>query len=422
MSRMKFNVVIFVLSCCLFFPVYSEAQRAEVELTHWWNQPGELAALAVIKKAVEKRGANFVETQIASWGKLRAIIINRISSGYAPAATQWLVDDDIFELGEINAVQPLPTFFHGQALKDVLLPDVYNDVSNNGEVLSLPLGIHIQNSALFNAEIYKELMLPLPITWKQVLDQAPVIKNAGYVPIAISNELWQFCMLYNAILFEKLGFEDYQTLYDKTKSIKLWRDDLVESFTIFLALKQYSDPQQKNRGWAESARMVGDKKAAMQVMGDFAKAELSSRGLIAGKDFLCSLTPGSNKYIVYAIDSFMMLNTDEPYLIKGQSILFDAVLNPEVQADYNARKGSMPIRRGVDLEKLDACSRQNYQLWMRPDTKVTRFSGISNPLRTSFLATVLEKAWYESSLSAEQLADELIAIDESALKRIYKHK
>ena len=422
MNVMIYKLFTCSLACFFFNSVCCEEKRPEVELTHWWNQPGELEALGVIREAVEQRGAKFVETRIASWSKLRSTIINRISSGYAPAATQWLVDDDIFGLREIGAVQPLPSVFRGQAIKDVLLPGVYEEVTSNGELLSLPLGIHIQNAALFNTEIYTKLKLPFPVTWKQVLDQAPAIKREGYIPIAVSNELWQFCMLFNTILIERLGFKNYLKLYTKKQSIKPWREALVDSFRIFLKLKQFSDPQQKNRDWAQAVRMVGDKKAAMNIMGDFAKAELSAKGLVAGKDFFCSLAPGSNGNIVYAIDSFMMLNTDEPYLKKGQSILFDVALDPDIQAAYNSRKGSMPIRRGVDLSKLDACTRKSYQLWLHPDTRTIRFSGVSNPLRTSFFEAVLKRAWYDDNLSAEQLADELIGIDESALKHSHTKK
>ena len=51
---MSIKLIIFSLVFCLFSSVCCEENQAEVELTHWWNQPGELEALGVIKKAVDK--------------------------------------------------------------------------------------------------------------------------------------------------------------------------------------------------------------------------------------------------------------------------------------------------------------------------------------------------------------------------------
>ena len=279
------------LTCLACSTAFAEKKQPEVELTHWWNQPGELQALDVIKQAVEKRGGKFVETRIGSWDKLRSSIISRISLGYPPAITQWLADENIFELSNVNAIHYPPTKLAGVPIKDILLKEVYEEVSKDGKLV---LGIHIQNAALFNASIYDELKLPLPTSWQQVLEQAPIIQEAGYVPVAFSKELWQFHIVFNAILFEKLGVENYQRMYEKGKSIKPWRKALTESLQVFMDLKEYADPEYKKRSWDMSAKMLGDSQAAMHVMGDFAKGELTARGLVAGKDFHCSLTPGAD--------------------------------------------------------------------------------------------------------------------------------
>lgn len=410
------------LSCFILCCSLCQAKQAEVELMHWWNQPGEIQALKVIKKAVEHRGGKFVETRISSWDKLRSSIIERISFGYSPAATQWLVDDDISELNSIKAIKPLPSRFHGKAIKDILLDQVYQDITKNGQLLSLPLGIHIQNISIFNAHIYSELKLALPSTWSEFLEQAPVIQNAGYIPIAVSQELWQFNMLFEAIMIEQLGPNNFKHLYDRGSSIKHLREPLIKSMSIFLALKKYSDKSQRQRNWADATRLIGDNKAAMQIMGDFAKAELTTSGLKAGQDFTCSLSPGSNGFMVYAIDSFMMLNIEEDYLREGQSILFDVALDSNVQVNYNRNKGSIPVRKDIDINRLDDCGRKSYQRWIaHSDSNISRFSGVANPLRTSFFQSVLEKAWYQDNLSAEQLIDQLVEIDESVLKQPHRN-
>ena len=409
---------IIVLGAVLNSPLLMADQLTpEVEVTHWWNQPGELDALNEIKSAVESRGAKFVETRVASWDTLRSNILKRISIGYPPAVTQWLSDDYTFSFEQMSAINLLPPKWRKQPIKDVLFEEVYHGLSTKNGLLGLPLGIHTQNAALFNKAIYDELNLPLPTSWSEVLQQAPLIEKAGYVPVALSNETWQLQMILNTILLSEMGEKDYRLFYQKGQSIQNWRASLVGSLDIFLALKKYTDKAARKRSWSDAVTMIGENKAAMHFLGDFAKGELTAQGYKAGEDFLCSLAPGSNGYMVYTIDSFLMFNMDEPYLKKGQSILFDAVLDPEVQARYNSKKGGIPVRHGVEISQLDSCAQETYKRWMNKEKKVISFTGIGNPLRASFLQSILQKAWDNDDITAEQLVDELLTVDQEALQR-----
>lgn len=391
--------------------------QAEVELTHWWNQPGEIQALNEIKTAVEQRGAKFVETRVSSWDILRTNILKRISMGYQPAVTQWISDDYLFSFDQMSAIYPTPDKWRNQPIKEILFDEVYHGLSTDNGLVGLPMGIHIQNAALFSKAIYNELKLTLPKTWSEVLIQAPLIKQAGYVPIALSKETWQLQIILNDILLSELGAKDYKQFYTQTQSIQKWREPLVRSFNTFLALKQFTDEAAHTRSWSDSTKMIGENKAAMHFLGDFAKSELTAQGLKAGEDFLCSLAPGSNGYMVYVIDSFLMFNTDEPQIKEGQSILFDAVLDPEVQAKYNSKKGGIPVRHGVNIKQLDSCAQETYQQWTSANKKTISFTGIGNPLRASFLQSVLQQAWDNKDASAEQLVDELIKIDQESLQK-----
>jgi len=177
----------------------AEELQSEVEVTHWWNQPGEVQALNAIKSAVEARGANFVETRTSSWDTLRSNILKRISLGYQPAVTQWLSDDYTFSFDQMSAIHLLPSKWRNQPIKEVLFEEVYRGLSTENGLIGLPLGIHTQNGALFSKAIYDELKLPLPTTWSEVLQQAPLIEKAGYVPVALSKEAWQLQIVLNPI-------------------------------------------------------------------------------------------------------------------------------------------------------------------------------------------------------------------------------
>ena len=393
----------------------SDELQPEVELTHWWNHPGELQAVAEIKKAVEQRGGKFVETRLRSWEVLRANIIKRMTMGYAPAVAQWLSDDYTFSFEQMAAIYDTPSHWRKQPIGDVLFEEVYNDLHKEKSLIGLPLGIHVQNAALYSKAIYDELGLSVPKTWGEVLEQAPLIKAAGYVPIALSHEPWQLQIVFNAILLGELGAEDYKKFYTIGQSIGKWRKPLLRSFETFLSLRQYTDSAARLRSWSDSVQMIGHDKAAMHFLGDFAKSELTAKGLVAGEDFLCSLAPNSQGYMVYVIDSFLMFNVDEPHIKKGQAILFDAVLDPEVQAKYINKKGGIPVRRGVNTDQLDACAKEAYERWTDKNKKTISFTGVGNALRSSFLQDALKKVWNQEEVTASLLVDKLIDSDMETL-------
>lgn len=426
---MKNALLSTIATCCLAISHCANAniptEKPEVELTHWWNHSGEVAALNEIKRAVEARGGKFVDTKMPSWDKLRSSVINRLTVGYPPAITQWLGSREGLGLDGINAVYSPPAVWRDEPLKDVLLTKVFNDMVSDEKLVTLPLGIHIQNAALYNAAIYKELDLPLPSSWQMVIEQAPIIKAAGYIPLALSTETWQLLMVFNAILLDEVGLENYRLLYWEGRFMEKAKQPLIRAFNTLLTLKQFADSDHKGRSWNNAVEMVGKKQAAMHVMGDFAKGELTAMGLVAGEDFKCSLSPGSRGAMLYVVDGFLMLKTQEQYLREGQSILIDTVLDPDVQAAYNSKKGSIPvIKKGVDLDKLDSCSRELYKQWVAEDvpqqgaepseSKIA--PGTGTPLRASFFETVLREAWSTEDASAEKLVGKLLTMIDSSLK------
>ena len=407
------HLVITFLLISLVSLVSAKENKPEVELTHWWNTPGEISALGTIEQAIKRRGGKFTDIKIKNWDTLRSSTIKRFKMGYPPAVTQWLSGDSLIELSHLDAIVHPPEYWRGEQNSAILFEEVFKANAYEGKLINIPLGIHIQNNALYNTEIYKRLNLPIPESWDEFLDQAVKIKKAGYIPIALSKETWQLHMVFNTILLEKLKRKHHQDFYDHKKPVKRWEKQLTETFDVLLKLKALAGPDQTKRSWAQSAAMIGEGKAAMHVLGDFAKGELTAMGLIAGKDFLCSLAPGANGSMIYAIDSFVMLNVEEDYLKAGQNLLFDVALDPTVQAAYNSKKGGIPVRRGIDQSQLDVCAKQNYTSWLKPENSHLRLAGIGNPLRSSFIHSALEKAW-NKSMTSKQLSDWLInTIDQS---------
>ncbi|HPQ95656.1 MAG: carbohydrate ABC transporter substrate-binding protein [Thiothrix sp.] len=399
-------------------PVQAAPTAAEpvmVELTHWWNSLGERAALDEIRQAVEQGGARFVATPIATYDLLRERIIERLAYGYPPAITQWLAGQDMLALVTVDAIEPVPARWRGAALEAILYPEVLAEVSLRGKIAAIPVGVHIQNTAYYNAAIYRRLGLALPENWDVFLQQARRIKAAGFTPIALSDEPWQLRFVFNDILMGKAGTTGFQYFYAEQNPLGSMRTALLESMETFLALRALVDPGHVGRLWNEATDEVINGRAAMQVMGDFAKGELTARGLKPERDFFCALAPGAGETMLYAMDSFVLLKVEGAGLQQGQRLLFDVVLDPKVQAAFNSRKGGIPVRYGVDTGQLDSCARRQYQSWLRKDKSRLRLPDTTSRLRLSFVQDTLHKAWSEG-WSAGRATDELIRLVDEAWK------
>ncbi|SKA72521.1 glucose/mannose transport system substrate-binding protein [Thiothrix eikelboomii] len=399
-----------------FTPVslLADTTKPEVELAHFWISRGERAALQELEKAIEQRGGNFTNIEIENYDKLRALIVERLSLGYPPAITQWLGGDDMKLLHEMHAIKPLPSTWQEQPLATLLFPEVLEAISLNDQITGIPIGVHIQNVAFYSAKIYNSLKLPLPKNWSEFLEQAKIIKQAGYTPLALATEPWHLRFIFNPLLIEKLGHLGFKEFYSEEKPIAKWREGLLQAFDIFLKLKPYVDPKYAHYKWNESALLVVHNQAAMNIMGDFVKGEFIAEGKVADKDFFCAIAPGSGKIMIYGIDSFITLDNKAANLQAGQKLLFDIALNPEFQLNFNIKKGGIPILKNMDSSRLDACANQHYQAWKTSKENIFHLPDASSRLRLTFLQNTLQKAWL-NNLTAEQATNELIQLVDEAL-------
>jgi glucose/mannose transport system substrate-binding protein len=68
---------------------------------------------------------------------------------------------------------------------------------------------------------------------------------------------------------------------------------------------------------------------------------------------------------LYDLDALAMLRSrDAP--IRAQRQLAAIAMSPEVQDRYNRAKGSVPVIRRPDLEAMDSCARESWNLLARP--------------------------------------------------------
>ncbi|HSK41724.1 MAG TPA: ABC transporter substrate-binding protein, partial [Arenibaculum sp.] len=198
-------------------------------------------------------------------------------------------------------------------------------------------------------------------TWEEFLQAAERIEKAGHIPLALGGQGWQQSLLFMSVLIGSGGRDLYRRIYVDHDADAAAGEGVVRAFETMRALTRYVDPGSPNRKWNDTTMLVANGKAAMQVMGDWAKGEFASAGLTLGEDYGCAPAPGTGDAYVLVVDVFAFPELDGEAR-QAQEKLARIMMDPAVQAEFSKHKGALPARMDADIGALDACARMGREI------------------------------------------------------------
>jgi glucose/mannose transport system substrate-binding protein len=335
----------------------SMAVAGEVEVLHWWTSGGEAKSIAVLKQMLEQQDHHWIDFAIEGGGGESAmtVLATRAISGNPPSAAQ-IKGHDIQEwanldlLADLNDVAIQGDWQH-------ILPPLINQIVSAGDVaVAVPFNIHRTNWLWVNSAVFEQYGLSVPRTLHDFFIVAEVLKTKGIIPLAHGGQPWQDATLFDAVALSVLGPDLYRQAFVDLDIDTLGGDAMIEVFKQFHRLRKYVDIQSPGREWFEATAMVIDGRAAMQVMGDWAKGEFSAKGKIAGQDYQCVAAFGTDHEFSYNVDTLVFFQLDDMEEVKAQKALAQTILTPEFQRLFNYNKGSIPVRQDIDISDFDSCA------------------------------------------------------------------
>lgn len=334
-------------------PNTSTSIHPAMNFLHFWISGGELQALDILKQEFIKKGGKWhhVVTKDYQLMKMEASI--RSSKGFPVSAMLLLGGMDIKNITKLNYIQPINKIIDYKA-EDLLHPVALNASMNNKQMMGIPLSIHNENWAWHNLHIYKQLNLSLPKTWDEFFLQAPLIVQKGYAPIAVGQDAFSVRILFSVLLAGIGGKDTYNQFFLSSSREGLDSIKFQKTLSAFSKIREYAFTRKLNI-WSDATKEVINNRAAMQIMGDWAKADFLAEGKIIGKDFQCKPAPSANKYFLAAVDviSFSYVKSNAERL--GQKRFIDILLDNKIQTKFNIVKGATPAIRTFDIHKLDSC-------------------------------------------------------------------
>ena len=412
----KFFSILLTLFLPLSFTNVSKAAgHMEAEVIHWWTSGGEQAAISQFAEAWQEMGNTWIDTAITGGDNARGTTVNRIIGGNPPTAAQFDISKQFVDLVEQGLLQSLEEVASAEGWRDFIYPpELIETCEFEGEFYCVPVNIHSWQWMWINNDVYKQVGLPVPQTFEEFLAGAPTIQDAGIIPLALGGQGWQESGMFDVVASSIMGFPLMQSIY-RDKDVDAFRDGRFESvLNTFRELNTFTDEGSPGRLWNDTTAMVIEGKAAMQVMGDWARGEFAVAGKEAMVDYSCVI-PGKEKYVALGGDVFVFPKNDDPKVKDVQLAMASMMVNPTVQAKFNNAKGSLPMRLDVDTSAADACMQMGLDLIQNPDAIMRESDDWNTPAFTSAWDDIISEFRNDPNYTVAQVMDDLEGVLTSGL-------
>ncbi|WP_421293637.1 ABC transporter substrate-binding protein [Aeromonas veronii] len=335
---------------------------SQVEVLHWWTSGGEAKAVEVLKSEWTKQGNQWNDFAVQGGGGKSAMTVlkSRALAANPPEAAH-LKGYELKEWAGLGFLRDLSPMAEHLGWYSQMPPMVRATLSQNGALMAVPTGIHRVNWLWLNRKIFERNKLTPPTDWAQFVTVAEQLKKRGITPLAIGNEPWQLAVLFETVALGEGGKEFYRKAFLEQDSATLTGPDMVRVLTRFQQLRAYVPQKYAGLKWHQATNLLESGGAAMQLMGDWVKGELSAGNYRPGEDIACLPSPGSAGLFSYNLDSIAMFKQRDPAQLQAQGDLAQLLMTPKFQEEFNRVKGSIPALTNPDMSKFDRCAVRSYQ-------------------------------------------------------------
>ncbi len=373
---------------CLALVTNAVGHAGEVEVLHYWTSGGEAKSLAELKGMMTNRGHSWKDFSVTGGGgqNAMAVLKQRVLAGSAPAAAL-IKGPTIQEWADLNVLTNLDAMAAFEKW-DELLPKVIADqMKHKGRYVAVPVNVHRVNWLWANSAVLgKAGVTTLPTTYDAFFAAADKIKAAGFIAVAHGGQDWQDFTVFESVVLGVGGAAFYNSALVQLDKRALASDTMRQSLDVFRRLKSYTDDKASGRDWNVATDMVIKGKAGFQFMGDWAKGEFLAAGQQPGQDFSCSAAPGTDKAYTFNVDSFAMFQLKAWEAQKAQGYLAYLLMGQEFQEKFNLRKGSIPARLHMDMDKFDACAKASSKDFVAASKAATLVPSVAHGMAVSTAA------------------------------------
>ena len=385
----------------------SQGAEGNVEIFSWWMNPGELQALDSTLKLFKTENPDATVTNVAVEyaDKARAELRDRMVKGLPPDTFQANTGADLLNNWVLtnakdtqeSKVESLQQIAIDNGWIDAFHTEAVAAATYDGELWALPVNVHRINSLVIRKDLFEQYHLEVPKTIEelyalcehiehdeQIQKEAPD-EDEGMACLGLGNR-WDWTlsqMTFEMILPALVTAEDYEDFWLGKKSGDV--KEVVAAMDVALYLycggtdtsdcraTSYFNSDVDEIDWDDGVLKVAEKRAMMAAMGDWAKGLLQAEGLEPGEEFDIVPFPGSEKTFVFTSDTLPLPKGATNR--EGALALLQTFASVEAQVAFNQLKGSIPVRKDVDMGRFDSVALNTLRDFQSAD-KVLALSGL----------------------------------------------
>lgn len=372
----------------------------DIVVYHNWASPAELAALNVLRSAVEARGDHWLPLSIPHDADGDMNVIELINAGVPPNIFLQLQPEIYRRLREHGQVLELEQQFAASGALEQFPAVVRNAITVDGVIVKVPATIHADAMIYYNRDVAEAADVD-PESWASLDDMwadFDRVREAGYLPVSMGAQPWQVGYLTH-FLVASLGEPGvYEDLYGQTVDQAVLDDQsLIKVFEWLRRFQQLADAGAGQRDWNMATSAVINGRALLQLQGDWMKGEWTAAGKVAGLDFGCIFMPGA-RHVPVTVDSWGLLGDVSAAVEIAERAFADAVVELDVQTRFAAAKGSTPVRFDA-RQDLDICSQKVLAALDRPDFALPTPHLTADPVWVSAVWEVANSFWSDPDMS-----------------------
>ena len=239
----------------------------------------------------------------------------------------------------------------------VAAPALLESCTLDGKIYCVPVNIHSWQWLWLSNKAFEDAGVPVPTNWDEFVAAAPKLREAGKIPLAVGGQPWQQHGVFNVLMNALGGKELTLKVYDDKDAEVAAGPEVAKIFEAAAQAREMSQGANV-QDWNEATNLVITDAAGGQIMGDWAQGEFQVAGEVAGTDYTCLPGLGVNEIISTDGDAFYFPLLDDEEASTAQEVLASTMFNPDTQVAFNLKKGSLPIRKDVDLAAANDCMKK----------------------------------------------------------------
>jgi len=190
-----------IAGCMLFgYAVHANGPKPQAEVLHWWSSAGESAALNVFIDEFKARGGHYYDSTKNNQYASREEAIDRMSKGYPSTLTQWNAGRDIAEFYDFGLIDAITEPSLVAKLKKLVPEPVLDAVTHRGEIIAMPINIHIENWMWHSTHLIEQSSDLLTHNWQDFITLGKDLATQDVPLLAVGDQPWQVRILFTSVL------------------------------------------------------------------------------------------------------------------------------------------------------------------------------------------------------------------------------